>query len=188
MAMPAGPSLWTVAMLDELPDDGNRYEIIDGELFVTPSPSNAHQLVVGALHARLRAYLRPTRVARAMISPSDVRRGDHTKNRVQPDIYAVRSAPDEWTEEPFDLRDLILAVEVLSPSNVAYDHQVKRPLYLRGGVAEYWIVDIDARTIAVWRAERVTGELVTTELTWQPEGVDAAFRLDLSEFFEDALG
>ena len=53
MAMPATHTDWTVEMLDALPDDGQRYEIIDGELFVTPSPSDVHQYVVGALHARL---------------------------------------------------------------------------------------------------------------------------------------
>src|SRR5690242_13935700 len=69
MAMPVSRSNWTVDMLDELPDDGNKYELIDGELFVTPAPSDVHQLIAGALHARLRTYLRPGSVARAMISP-----------------------------------------------------------------------------------------------------------------------
>ena|ERR1041384_6504811 len=65
MAMPATHADWTVDMLDELPDDGKRYEIIDGEVFVTPSPRYAHQFVVGELYARLRAYLKPTRLDRA---------------------------------------------------------------------------------------------------------------------------
>src|SRR4051812_38925077 len=88
MSMPATPTKWTIDMLDALPDDGQRHEIIDGELFVTPSPSGVHQQVVGALYAMLRAYLKRGSVARAMISPSDVRRGDRTRNRVQPDVYA----------------------------------------------------------------------------------------------------
>ena len=67
---------WTVEMLDELPDDGQRYELIDGELFVTPAPSDVHQLVVGAVYARLRQYLRPSSVGRVFNSPADVRRGD----------------------------------------------------------------------------------------------------------------
>ena len=57
MAMPAAHAEWTVDMLDALPDDGNRYELIDGVLFVTPAPSDVHQLVVGALYVRLREYL-----------------------------------------------------------------------------------------------------------------------------------
>ena len=77
-------------MVDALEDDGQRYELIDGELFVTPSPVDLHQLVVGELHARLRDYLRAYRVGKPMVSPSDVRRGDRTRNRVQPDVFVVR--------------------------------------------------------------------------------------------------
>jgi Uma2 family endonuclease len=90
MAMPAEQVQWTVEMLDALPDDGQRYELLDGELFVTPAPSDVHQLAVGALHARLRAYMRPSDVGRAFSSPSDVRRGDRRRNRVQPDVFVVR--------------------------------------------------------------------------------------------------
>ena len=57
MAMPASHAGWTVDMLDALPEDGNRYEIIDGELFVTPSPSPRHQEAIAELHALLRPYL-----------------------------------------------------------------------------------------------------------------------------------
>ena len=70
MAMSAVRTEWTVDMLDELPDDGNRYELIDGELFVTPAPIDVHQLVVGALYTRLRAYLRPSAFARLPHTPS----------------------------------------------------------------------------------------------------------------------
>src|SRR4051812_5375580 len=90
MAMPLTDAEWTVDMLDALPDDGNRYELIDGHLVVSPAPSDVHQLVVGALYAYLRAYLRASSVARAVGAPSDVRRGDRRRNRVQPDIFAIR--------------------------------------------------------------------------------------------------
>ena len=80
MAMRATHSEWTVDMLDALPDDGNRYEIIDGTLFVTPAPSDVHQLVVGAMHARVRAYLRPDPSAERSFRPptSGARIGDAT--------------------------------------------------------------------------------------------------------------
>jgi len=68
MAMPATHAEWTVEMLDALPDDGQRYELIDGELFVSPAPGETHQLVVGYLHALLRSYLHGTAVGRAMIA------------------------------------------------------------------------------------------------------------------------
>jgi Uma2 family endonuclease len=88
--MPAVHANWTVEMLDALPDDGHRYEIIDGELYVTPTPSDVHQLVIGEFFTRLHAYLRQSQLGRAMISPADVRRGDRARNRVQPDVFAVR--------------------------------------------------------------------------------------------------
>src|SRR3954471_23994841 len=109
MAMPAprteaeAPRRWTVEMLDALPDDGNRYEIIDGELYVTPAPSDVHQLIVGALHDRLRAYLRPTWVGRVLPSPSDVRRPDREKNRVQPDLFVVKLRDGRRPPYPFEL-------------------------------------------------------------------------------------
>ena len=87
MAMPvAARSDWTVQMLDALPDDGQRYEIIDGELIVTPAPADLHQLVLGELHARVHAYLRGTLVGKVLFSPADVRHGDRTRNRVRPDL------------------------------------------------------------------------------------------------------
>jgi Uma2 family endonuclease len=84
MAMPATHTDWTVDMLDALPDDGQRYEIIDGELFVSPSPGEIHQLVAGYLYTVLREYLRGSAVGRVMIAPSDVRRGDRMRNRSSP--------------------------------------------------------------------------------------------------------
>jgi len=188
MAMPAGRTEWTVEMLDALPDDGQRYEIIDGELFVTPSPSLPHQLVVGPLLARLRAYMRPSSVGRAIHSPADVRRGDYQRNRVQPDVFVVRLVDGKRPSYPFDLSDLLLAVEVESPSHPAYDYQTKRKLYLANGVPEYWIFNALARTAARWRGVADPGELLTERLEWQPAGVSAPFVLDLREFFDDALG
>src|SRR5688572_23088921 len=90
MGMPAAQANWTVDMLDALPDDGQRYEVIDGVLHVTPAPSDVHQIVAGAFYVRIREYLRGSRLAYAMHSPSDVRKPDPSRNRVQPDVYAVR--------------------------------------------------------------------------------------------------
>ena len=188
MSMPASRVDWTVEMLDALPDDGNRYEIIDGELFVTPAPSNWHQHVVGALYGRLRAYLRPSNVARAMLSPSDVRREDWKRNRVQPDVYAVRLIDGKQPEYPFNIADLILSVEVESPSNSAYDYHTKRRLYLASGIPEFWIVSPEARTFSRWRGPSEAGELLTTRFEWQPMGMPESLTIDIPEFFEDALG
>lgn len=188
MAMPAANTEWTVEMLDELSDDGNRYEIIDGALFVTPAPTDVHQLVVGTLHSRLRAYLRPTPVARAIVSPSDVRREPRRKNRVQPDVFAVKLRENGRPPYPFDLTDLLLAVEVVSPGHARYDFQTKRELYLAGGVPEYWVIDVDARAFTRWCGSADPGELLAERIEWQPSGVNSALVIELDEFFEDALG
>jgi Uma2 family endonuclease len=188
MAMPAEQVQWTVEMLDALPDDGQRYELLDGELFVTPAPSDVHQLVVGALHARLRAYMRPSSVGRAFSSPSDVRRGDRRRNRVQPDVFVVRLVDGKRPAYPFDFSDLLLAVEVESPTNPEYDYQTKRELYLRNGIPEYWIANPVAHTFARWRGVVDPGELLAARLEWQPAGMPEPFVLSIPEFFEDALG
>jgi Uma2 family endonuclease len=188
VAMPAARSDWTIEMLDALPDDGDRYEVIDGELFVTPAPSDVHQLVVLAVAARLREYLRPSMVGRPFVAPSDVWRGDRLRNRVQPDVFVVRLTDGERPAYPFKLADLLLAVEVVSAGNSAYDYQTKRELYLRSGVPEYWIIDPDARTIARWRSAADPGELLTTQLEWRPAGMSSAIVIDIRAFFEDALG
>ena len=188
MAMPASQTEWTVDMLDALPDDGNRYEIIDGELFVTPSPAGVHQFVVLALAARLRAYVHAGSVARVVISPSDVRRPDRKRNRVQPDVFVIKLRDGRYPPDPFELADVLLAIEVVSPGNPQYDYQTKRVLYLGSGVPEYWIVDPMARTIARWRSAADRGELQVDRIEWQPAGVDAPFVIQIPAFFDDALG
>ena len=188
MAMPATCTDWTVEMLDALPDDGQRYEIIDGELFVTPVPLDVHQYVVGELLARLLAYFRGKGVGHPVTSPSDVRREERRRNRVQPDVFVVRVRDGKRPAYPFNLADLLLAVEVESESNSRYDFQTKRRLYLEAGVPEYWIISPAARTIARWTGADEPGRILTQRLEWQPAGMTAPFVVDLPEFFTEALG
>jgi Uma2 family endonuclease len=186
MGMPATHTEWTVDMLDALPDDGQRYEVIDGKLFVTPGPGEFHQDIVGELYALLRAYLQGRRLGKAMVSPSDVRRGDRTRNRVQPDVFVVRRVDGKRPTYPYDLGDLLLAVEVASPSNPLLDYQLKRDLYLREGVVEYWIINPEARNVSRWRGRGDPGEVLSREIAWHPEGMSEPFVLDLAEFFSEA--
>lgn len=187
MGMPATVNDWTVEMLDALPDDGQRYEIIDGELFVTPSPAEPHQDVVGAIHALLRQYLAGAAIGKAMVSPSDVRRGDRARNRVQPDVYVVRVVDGKRPTYPYDLRNILLAVEVVSPDNPQLDYQVKRDLYLREGVGEYWVIHPEARNISRWRGRDDPGEIHSNEIRWHPAGMVDAFTLALPSFFDEAF-
>jgi Uma2 family endonuclease len=187
MGMSAAEAKWTVEMLDALPEDGQRYEIIDGELFVTPAPSDVHQLVAAAFHRRLHEYLRPSRVARAMISPADVRKGDRTRNRVQPDVFAVRLVEGGRPPYPYALSDVLLAIEVESPGTPLYDYHVKRELYLSNGVPEYWVVNTEARVVSRWRSGDERGDVLSRSIEWQPPGIASPLTIDLPDLFRDAL-
>jgi Uma2 family endonuclease len=188
MAMPATRTEWTVEMVDALPDDGQRYEIIDGELFVTPAPSNPHQYVLGELYARLLNYLRGSAIGYPIVSPADVWRADRRRNRIQPDVFVVRVTDGKRPEGPVEVTDLLLAVEVVSPSNPIYDYQTKRRLYLDAGVPEYWIVSHEARTVARWRTVEDPGEILSGQLEWHPNGAASPLIIDLPNFFAQALG
>ena len=108
MAMPDSTGSWTVAMLDALPEDGQRYEIIDGVLYVTPAPRVRHQHVVTMLAVALAPYV--TRVCRAvlLVAPTDVRNGERTS--VQPDVLAVRLDETGRVSQPVQPSDLLLAI------------------------------------------------------------------------------
>jgi hypothetical protein len=107
MHMPATRRQWTAAAVRGLPDDGNRYELIDGELLVTPAPRWSHQEAVGELYYRLRRYLDREGIGHVMMSPADLELEPETI--VQPDVFVVpvtlESHPREWT----DVSALLLA-------------------------------------------------------------------------------
>jgi len=188
MGMPAAQTDWTVDMLDALPDDGQRYELIDGVVYVTPAPSDVHQLVVFEFARRLYDYLRPTGLARVMQSPADVRKPDRERNRVQPDVFAVRLTDGKRPQYPFDLSDLLLTIEVESPSSLKLDYQIKRSLYLRNGIAEYWVVNPIARIVSRWRNADEPGEVFSSRIAWHPAGMAAPLVIDLPALFDDAMG
>jgi Uma2 family endonuclease len=187
MAVPASPAEWTVDMLDALPEDGQRYEIIDGELHVTPAPGELHQDVAGYMYVLLREYLRGSSVGRAKISPSDVRRGDRRRNRVQPDVFVVRLVDGKRPPYPYAMSDLLLAVEVPSPSDPLYDYHVKRELYLANGVDEYWVLNAEARNLSRWRGAADPGEVLSARVAWHPAGMARPLVIDLPAFFDEAL-
>ena len=86
MAKPAQQTGWTAEMVRALPDDGKRYEVLDGELYVSPSPSLRHQRAVGELFSVLRRYLTETGIGEAMMSPADVEFSP--RRMLQPDVFA----------------------------------------------------------------------------------------------------
>jgi Uma2 family endonuclease len=187
MAMPVANTGWTIDMLDALPESSERYEIIDGELFVTPAPLEDHQLVVGRLFANLDNYLRASRAARVTLAPSDVWRDMRMHNRVQPDIFVLRLSDGKRPAYPYHLRDLVLAIEVMSPGNPRLDYQVKRTLYLSEGVGEYWVVNPEARNISRWRGQDDPGEVLSEQIEWRAADLAKPFELEIQEFFTRTL-
>jgi Uma2 family endonuclease len=184
--MVAIPPTWhTPASVRLLPDDGNRYECVAGELLVTPSPKPPHQAVAAELYT---ALLPARRVPGLHLwwSPADLELRDDVL--VQPDIFLFRTAHGGPAREWSEITTLELAVEILSPSTARYDRVVKRRLFLELGVPEYWIVDGDARVIERWRPSGERPEICAGALTWTPRGADAAIVVDLPAVFSAALG
>ena len=176
MVMPDTARRYTVEEVLAFPPDGKRYELVAGELLVTPAPSMGHQGVVSELLGQLHAYLASWRsVARVFPGPADIfwNQDDY----VQPDLVVVptKQVTGDWR----DIHTVLLAVEVVSPSSARYDRVTKRRLYQRQGVATYWVVDPDARVVEVWRARDERPEIVTDALCWRvaPEAADIAIAL-----------
>lgn len=140
--LPRGRAL-TVADLDTMPDDGHRYELIDGTMLVTPAPSVGHQRASMRLSVLLDSRCPPD--LEVFAAPLDVVLGPSTG--VQPDLLVGR-------REDFTAKNLptapLLAVEILSPSTRLVDLNLKRAAYERAGVASYWVVDPEAPRLTAW--------------------------------------
>lgn len=122
---------WTADDLDAFPDDGLRYELVDGVLLVSAAPSEEHQIALSNLFALLHASARPE--LRVLFAPYAVRFS--ARRQLEPDVVVVpkdRSAPD---------RRPLLVLEVLSPGTRATDGTLKRHVFEQGGVPSYWLVD-----------------------------------------------
>jgi Uma2 family endonuclease len=186
MGMPAETTRrWTAREVRQLIADAPlatpRYELVDGELLVTPSPGPQHQEAVRLLLAALGAYFDREPAGHALSSPSDIEL--EPEDVRQPDVFVLPRA--EWERirrERFPARELLAAIEVLSPSSGRHDRVQKRPGYQRH-VSEYWIVDLDARLFERWSPGDERPEILTERLVWRPEGAKSDFDLDLMEFF-----
>jgi Uma2 family endonuclease len=183
MGMPAQQKEWTAEMARALPDDGKRYEVLDGELFVTPAPSLRHQVAATALWARLDPYVRLHSLGIALVSPADIEFSP--RRLVQPDVFVAPMTAGRRPRDWRDISSLLLAVEVLSPSTARADRQRKRRIYQSERVPEYWIVDLDARVVERWRPDEERPEIISEVLSWQPRAEGPALSVSLEEFFSE---
>jgi Uma2 family endonuclease len=176
----AAPLYYTADMVRAMPDDGNRYEVVYGELLVTPAPRPWHQVLVQRLIVALAAYLNREPAGLVLSSPADISWGSDVL--VQPDVFVVPT--DEartltWSR----IRTLLLVAEVLSPSSTKGDRFLKRLRYREAGVPLYWVVDGDERAVEVWTPADDFPTIERERLQWRPAAAAEPFTLRLEELF-----
>jgi Uma2 family endonuclease len=176
MAMPQTVP-WTREELDRLPDDGNRYEVLNGELLVTPPPSQAHQEIVDWLNEKLTPFVTANGLGRVRFPRSVIVVG---RSQLEPDMMVRAIAPHRgWANAP----PPILVVEVLSRATRRRDLNDKRDFYMENGIAEYWAVDRDTRSII--RFTPGSSESVSSVLTWIPRNIEATLDIDVTRMFAE---
>lgn len=172
---------WTLEEMHALPEDGNKYELIHGELFVTPAPTNRHETIASRLARLLDRYAEAQGLG-LVYRPRAVFRIDRDVE-VEPDLMVRAPHPDRkgsWETAPLPL----LVVEVLSPSSRTHDRVAKRKVYIdEADIPEYWIVDGDARTLTSCVRGR-EDVVVTGGVTWHPSGASVPLVFDLVEIFD----
>jgi Uma2 family endonuclease len=175
---------WTVAELYTLPEDGNKYELVHGELFVTPAPTVSHETILARLTRLLDPYVAANALgfvyrARAVVAVSD-------QTEVEPDLM-VRQPPDDmdagWRAVPLPT----LVIEVTSDSTRRRDRVHKRNLYAELGIPEYWIADRADRSVRIVRLGQP--DVVATEsIAWHPAGVRDPLSITIADVFGPPLG
>jgi len=141
----------TFEQFRQLPDDGKRYELVRGEVHLTPSPTTKHQLVLQRLFASLNSHLSKNPLGRMLIAPLDVRLGADTA--LQPDMRYVANAHVAIIQEDYIRGAPDLVVEILSPSTAAHDRATKLHLYAEAGVGEMWFIDPQAKTVELLKLQ-----------------------------------
>ncbi len=166
--MPIAAPRYTVDQVRGFPEDGQRYELLDGVLLVTPAPRPRHQVVAARLLIELGVALAREGLAE-VVGVGELEIGAHTL--LNPDILVY---PGNYAGEASwkPIREWWLAVEVLSPSSRVYDREFKRPAYLAIGVADVWIVDPDARTVEVWQREMAEARIERERIEWRGMTID----------------
>ena len=183
MGMPAlQENRWTAdqvrAMQDH--DPHHRYQLVDGEVHVSPSPSLPHQACVVELILRFAGYMEARPSCEVFAGPGEVSPDEHTV--VQPDLFVTALNQGRPAESWETSGPLLLAIEVLSPSTARFDRVRKRAKYLSMG-AEYWIVDLDARVFEVWRPGSAHPTVEDRQVTWAAPDASEGLTIELERFF-----
>lgn len=173
---------YTIEMLEAFPANGKRYEILDGELIVTPAPNPIHQTLQWRLGRTLGLYVESRGLGQLWFGPADVIFDEQTL--FEPDLVIVLGEEARRIRSWRELPDPALAVEILSPSSARYDRGPKRERYLTR-VAEYWIVDPEARLIERWRRGEERPQVCRESIEWQPVPGVAPLYVDVGVLFAE---
>ena len=179
MAMPLPLPTYTTDDLRAFPDDGCRYELLNGLLLVTPQPANAHQVVVVRLLADLLSYL-GTRGPAVVVTPGEIEVAPSV--HLEPDllVYPARFGPeDNWPT----ITGWWLAVEVSGRASRRYDRDYKREAYLTLGVREVWLVDLAEKCVLVSRDGTPRDVRHVEQLSWHPEQMPEPLVVDCALLF-----
>jgi Uma2 family endonuclease len=174
----------TYEQFRQLPDDGKRYELVRGEVHLTPSPTTKHQFVLHRLVSSLDSYLSKNPLGEILFAPLDVRLSADTA--LQPDLLFVASAHAAIVQADYIRGAPDLVVEILSASTTAHDRATKLPLYAEAGVGEMWIIDPQAMTVEILTLQG-TKYLVEAALTGRRALTSACFpgwELPLQDLFD----
>ncbi|MCU0633489.1 MAG: Uma2 family endonuclease [Gemmatimonadaceae bacterium] len=185
--MPAVESRrWTAAEVRALPEEpGKRFECVDGELLVSPSPVLRHQVMQSVLMETLMPFGRATATGTVLAAPFDMELDPFTL--VQPDILVLPRVNGRVPRTDEEIGQALLFIEILSPSTSRFDRVVKRRRYQRHGV-EYWIVDLEARLVERWLPAQERPEVHTDQLVWHPVGAAEPLVLDIDALMTEVLG
>ena len=174
---------WTLEEMHRLPDDGNKYELIHGELFVTPPPTDEHETIAAVLTRILDPFVERNGLG-LIYHPKAVFR--HRGSEVEPDLMvrarASRRIRNDWEAAPTP----ILVVEVLSPSTRRRDLENKREFYMSVRIPEYWFLDPERRSITCVRPG-VDDVTATDELVWAPAACTERLTVNVRELFSQSI-
>ncbi|HEY4100295.1 MAG TPA: Uma2 family endonuclease [Gemmatimonadales bacterium] len=172
------PAYFTADDVRAIPEDGKRYETVHGKLFVTPAPGLWHQVVIARLTGVLFQYLVRHGLEALLTSPADISWSDDTL--VQPDLFVADLDESIRTGRWSDVEELLLVVEVLSPSTGRADRFTKRRLYQEQRIPVYWIVNIDEREIEVWTPDATRPVIERGSFDWRHPALDESVTVDVA--------
>ena len=186
MSMPIlRPRRWTRDEVDRLIDEragmSPRYELVDGELLVTPAPTHPHQRLILQLALLLHPYLTRHTLGEIFLGPSELKVADG--ERYEPDLFVLRAIDGRRPTIADAPVEPLLVCESLAPGSARHDRITKRRSFQRNGVPDYWIIDGDARAVEVWRLGDERPAIIDDRLIWHPRGAGEAFELDVPGFF-----